>query len=113
MATISIGNDNAQTPEAVKVRLVGVEYEIRPPKMWAAMRTTQKLQGLAAGEDMSPEAIGDAVEAMESWLRGSTTAQDADAILARLDDRDDALDLTHLAELIEKVTEATTGDPTT
>lgn len=114
MATISIGNEDQQTPDRLKVRLVGVDYEVRPPKMWAAMRTTQKLQGLATGgDDMTPEAVGDAVDAMEAWLRGAVSKADADEIMARLDDPDDQLDLTHIAALIEQVTEASTGDPTT
>lgn len=92
--------------QGIPVNLVGVKYAARPPKSMIALRLAQDAQ--KAGND--PEA---SIKALTKWLGMTFGKKDTSSILARLEDPDDDLDINHIAELMEKVTEAVSGNPTT
>lgn len=86
----------------IKVELVGVAYTIRPPKAAFGLhlaRVNQNDQGAMAG-------------LVIKWIE-QAFGDESDAVLARMDDYDDELDLTHLMELMQLVMERVSGNPTT
>lgn len=95
-----------QKRQGIPVKLIGVEYAARPPKSMVALRLAQQAQ--KASDD--PEA---SIKALTQWLTMTFGKKDTAAILQRLEDPDDDLDIPHIAELMEKVTEAVSGNPTT
>lgn len=103
MADLTISAD-AQKP--ITVDLVGVEYELRPPK--ASLGVAIALRARAAeGEPEEQLAV------FNRWLAAAFGKKSAAAIEKRLADPDDLLDLPHISQLMEKVTEVASGNPTT
>ena len=85
------------------VNLVGIDYRVSPPKAALSMRTA--INAKKADED--PEAMMNAILA---WIRAAFNKKDAEAVIKRLDDPKDALDLQHISLLVEKVVEAQTNE---
>lgn len=103
MATIEI---TAEPVKSIDVKLVGVEYTIKPPKGSLAIVLAKKMQASQEDPDGLMRALGD-------WLTVGFGKAESKAILKRLEDPEDALDLVHIMSLMEKVSEAATGNPTT
>jgi hypothetical protein len=94
------------TPRVViPIALVGKPYSLTPPKATLAIKLAIDAQ--KAGDD--PKAMWDA---LIEWVDMGFSATERDAITARLNDPRDELDIPHLNELMEKVLELQTGNPT-
>lgn len=116
----------AEEPELLPVTLVGVQYMILPPKSsltldLAEQSTERKLKD--PGPNATPEQkrefqekrrklSGKAMRMVNTWIDHAFQDQ-AEAVRARLKDPKDRLDIKHIMELMTKVTEEVTGDPTT
>ena len=96
----------AEPVKTVRVKLVGIEYNMKPPKGSLAIVLGKKMQ--ASAED--PDGM---LRALSDWITIGFGKKEATAIMKRLEDPDDDLDFTHIMQLMQKVAEATTGNPTT
>lgn len=98
----------AKPREGLPVKLVGQSYTVRPPKASFAIRLAKQAKSLKQDD---PDA---AMSVLENWLKQAFAAEDYEAVLARMDDPDDELDIEHIAALMEAVTERQMGgNPTT
>ena len=89
-----------------RVNLVGTVYEFTAPKTWASIGIAQA--GKRAEED--PEGM---FRAIGEWIVMGFGQEAGAAILGRLSDPEDDLDLDSLMTLIQKVMEASAdGNPT-
>jgi len=95
---------NAEPVEQIKVHLVGETYLITPPKAAFALRMAR------AAEDFKDD-VTKQMKIIDQWV-DSAFGPKADEIRARMDDGEDALDITHLIELLEAVVEVQTENPT-
>ncbi|QSM01229.1 tail assembly chaperone [Microbacterium phage NoodlelyBoi] len=93
--------------EPIPVRLVGVDYTAHRPKAMLAVRLGERIQQV----DM--EDMDQVVEQFGSFLRLTFGTEVAAAILARLEDEDDRLDVHHLLKFVERITEVVGGRPST
>ena len=100
--TIEIKAD-PRTP--IKVSLVGVDYELNPPKSALAIKLA--VQAKTAGDD--PTLV---LQAIDEWVDKAFGKKNATAVRKRLDDENDDLDTPHLMQLMEAVIEASSGNPT-
>jgi hypothetical protein len=91
--------------KAVPVRLVGVEYMIKPPKGSLAIILGKKMQAASDNPDGMLRALND-------WIVIGFGKTDAKAVMKRLEDPQDDLDFSHIMELMQKIAEVTTGNPT-
>ena len=92
--------------EPVPVSLVGEEYLVTAPKSTIALALAARVK--EAGED------GGKIRAeIDSWVRLAFGKKQASKVIARLDDGEDDLDLSHVMSLMQQLAEASTGDPTT
>lgn len=115
----------------IDVRLVGVDYRVYPPKASFSLemaRNAQDLQRKAersqskktkkgnpatrTAQDVDTSSALASVKMLEDWVDQAFGDQAKD-VHARLADPKDALDLPHIGQLIEAVTEEQTGGPTT
>ena len=97
----------AEEREVIEVDLVGVHYQVTPPKASLALKIA--VQAKQADEN-DPE---QALVPITSWLGQAMGEEQAAAIRARLDDPDDLLDLSHVMKLMEKIIEVGSGNPPT
>ena len=105
-ATIAIEDDAPASPATVEVELVGMIYEITPPKAALAMR----IAWLSAERDSDPDEV---FKALDGWINKAFGDQ-APGLRDRLfDDEDDPLDFPHIMLLMNKLVELTSGLPTT
>jgi hypothetical protein len=88
------------------VTLVGIGYRALPPKALISVAMGKKLQ--AAGSD-----IDKIISELEGWLSSIFGRKVSPDIMARLQDPDDDIDLKDIMELIKKLSEQATGNPTT
>lgn len=92
--------------EEIPLTLVGVKYTIVPPKSNFALK-------MAYQAKTSKDDPTQVVDSLFDWVRKAFRDQ-ADAVLARLDDDGDDLDIDHLTQLMQKVLErGSGGNPTT
>lgn len=101
----------AEPRQKITVSLVGTEYLINPPK--GATAVTMAKQAKAAEKDDSDEATLKSWELIEDWIKKAFGKQKAKEIQKRLDDDEDDLDIPHISQLISKVSELNSGNPTT
>lgn len=92
--------------EAIPVMLVGVAYEINPPK--AALALKLAVTAKTAGNDDTAM-----MDALFEWVDIAFGKRASTAIKKRLDDPADDLDLPHITALMEAVIERQTDLPTT
>lgn len=96
---------NAQPRKAIPVSLVDEEYLVTPPKSTIALALAARVK--AAGED------GEKIrEELDGWVLAAFGKKQAVKVQARLDDAEDDLDLAQIMELMQKLAEAVTPDPT-
>lgn len=107
----AVPKDHKRKVTTIPVNLVGELYEARIPKTAVAIkfarvaRETEGLGGSAQGLAM--------LDAINEYLVKVFGEEIADKIHERMDDEDDALDIHHLSELINALSEyAASGNPT-
>ena len=91
--------------DAQRVNLVGQIYEFHPVKTWFTMKIAQA----AKAAESDPMAM---LDALREWLRQGFGDDGAAAILARLDDPADPLDLGDLMRLMEATLKVDDNPPT-
>lgn len=96
---------DAEPVETMDVKLVGVDYKIKPPKTSLLMEVTDKMQGKNE-EDVTSEDLYRFVDLM-------FTKTDATKVKKRLSDAKDDLDIEHVMTLLDKLMEAVQPNPTT
>ena len=96
---------SAEPRTAIPVSLVDEEYLVTPPKSTIALALAARAK--AAGEDAEKVR-----EELDGWVLIAFGKKQAAKVQARLDDADDDLDLPHIMELMQKLAEAVTPDPT-
>lgn len=100
---------SAEPRRAIKLTLVGKEYSLKAPKGSSAIVIAKQMAGIKETDD--PEKI---LRGLKDWLTLAVGRTESTAIMKRLDDPEDDLDLVHLTELMKQVTERTVpGNPTT
>lgn len=95
----------ASPVEPIEVELVGKKYTITPPKTALAMRmaVTSKING----DDASA-----ASELVNVWMDKAFGKEVAETVRDRFEDDEDLLDIPHVMQLMEKVFEVQSGNPT-
>lgn len=96
---------SAAPRKKIPVDLVGVRYEVLPPK--GALALQLGIQTKKAGDDP-----GAAWAMVESWVERGFGKANARKIKARLDDDGDDLDISHLMQLMTVLMERLSGNPT-
>ena len=91
--------------DAQRVNLVGQIHEFHPVKTWFTMKIAQA----AKAAESDPMAM---LDALREWLRQGFGDDGAAAILARLDDPADPLDLGDLMRLMEATLKVDDNPPT-
>ena len=99
---------NASDREPITIELVGKEYVIDPPKSTYGIKLARRAKELAAGKGDS-----DGYDMVEGWVRKAFGPRQGEAVLERLMDDDDDLDVPHIMKLIEALAELVTENPTT
>jgi len=94
---------NASPSKTLSVELVGIEYQVRPPKM-AVLAVVAK----AAGNKGDGQSTIGHIENLIKIMFKKSAAE----VLARLDDPEDELDYQDIMNTAEAVIEANTGNPT-
>lgn len=92
----------AEPREKIHIMLVGVEYDILPPKASFGLK-------LVAVSGNDPTAYG---SMMDEWIVKAFGKVGAKKIQARLVDEADDLDYPHIMKLMQAIAEAATGNPT-
>lgn len=95
----------AEPVTPVEVELVGTVYKIQPPKSALALKLA--IRAKTAGDD--PTLM---LETIDEWIDKAFGKSNGTKIKKRLDDANDALDIKHVMELMERVIEVSAGDPT-
>lgn len=90
----------------IDVNLVGKPYKFKKPKAALALRIGR----IAQAENTDIDAMTNSIR---DWIAAASSKRQADAIMKRMDDPEDALDFDHLMELIRAVTEEGSARPTT
>jgi hypothetical protein len=91
--------------DPITVNLIGHSYLAHPPKTLLAMKLAQGMDGSS-----DPEFI---LARLRKYLDLAFGKKEAGKIMDRLEDSDDELDVKHIMQLMEKITEVSTGTPTT
>jgi hypothetical protein len=97
--------DITANEEPITVNLVGKPYVARPPKTLLAIKLGKGMEGSS-----DPDVI---LERLGEYLKMTFGEKEAGKIRKRLEDEDDALDIGHIMQLMEKITELSTKTPTT
>lgn len=97
--------DITANEEPITVNLVGKPYVAHPPKTMLAIKLGKGMDGSS-----DPDVI---IERLREYLTMTFGAKEAGKIVKRLEDQDDLLDVGHIMQLMEKITELSTGTPTT
>lgn len=95
---------NAAEREEHTVSLVGVEYLVKAPKSTIALALAQRFS--QAGEDVSKLVVE-----LDIWIVAAFGKKQAAKVKSRLDDPSDELDIPQIVELMQKLVEVATGDP--
>lgn len=97
---------SASPRDSISVDLVGTEYLVKPPKSTIALAFADRMS--KAGEN--PGAV---MTELEGWVNLAFGKTQAKKVMARLTAADDDLDLPHIIELIQKLAEEATPNPST
>ncbi|QGJ88889.1 hypothetical protein PBI_TEAMOCIL_35 [Microbacterium phage Teamocil] len=93
--------------EPIPVRLVGIDYVAHRPKAMLAVRLGERIQ------QVNMEDLDEVVAQFGSFLKLTFGSETSAAIMARLEDEDDRLDVHHLLTFVERITEVVSGRPST
>jgi hypothetical protein len=91
--------------EPITVNLVGKPYVAHPPKTMLAIKLGKGMEGSS-----DPDVV---FARLQEDLGLTFGPKEAAKIAKRLEDPDDLLDVGHIMQLMEKITELSTGTPTT
>lgn len=94
----------AKPRKPIPVELVGTDYVITPPKSTIAIAIAER----AKGADNDPAAL---MAELNNWITIAFGKTQAKKVIARLNDANDDLDVTDVMELMQKVAEAVTPNP--
>lgn len=94
----------AESRAKIPVSLVGVEYQVKPPKM-SVLAVVAK--AASKGTEDADQMVGH-IETLVKLM----FAKEAPKIMKRLNDPEDDLDYMHIMKCAEVVMEEQTGDPT-
>lgn len=98
---------SGEKPSSIKIKLVGVTYEGRPPKAVALINLSEQV----SKEGATP---ADMIKFLRRFLEFTFGKKDAGDIMKRLEDADDDLDIVHITNLMEALIERSAGkNPTT
>ena len=92
--------------DPVDVNLVGVQYTVTPPKGIIALKFAKTAQNASKDPDKL-------IDSLVEWLNIAFDEKTAKEIENRLYEPNDDLDISHIIQLIQKLTEIVTGNPTT
>lgn len=96
----------AQETDPITLELIGVEYLVNPPKSTIAIALAERVA--AAGEN--PTVL---MDELRQWIGYAFGPKQARKVIARLADPEDKLDVQHIMELMTKLAEAGTANPST
>lgn len=91
--------------ETVTIEIDGHPYRVKPPKSGLSMKLA--IRGKTAEEN--PAGL---VEAIDEWIMSAFGLAQGSQIQLRIADDDDDLDVDTLMQVMEKLGEVETGDPT-
>lgn len=90
----------------IKVNLVGVLYEVRPPKASLGLKLAVRAKQFEDKPELLPQTLNE-------FIDKAFTKDDAAKIKQRMyEDEEDALDLPHIMSLMETLVEKSIGTPT-
>lgn len=95
-----------EPPKPITVDLGGVRYTVRPIKGALGISLGQRMQAVQGDAGK----LRDTIEHIVQMVFGKAEAPN---VMERLDDPEDALDFTHIMELMNALVERSTGSPTT
>lgn len=95
-----------EPPKPLKVNFGGEIYTVRPIKGSLGISLGSQMKGVKGDTEKLQKALKRIVDIMFGPTDGAV-------IMARLDDQEDDLDFTHVMELLNKLVEKSTGNPTT
>lgn len=93
--------------EPIPVRLIGIDYTAHRPKAMLALRLGERIK------DVDMEDTEEVVKQFGAFLKLTFGSETTEAIMARLEDADDRLDVHHLLAFVEQITEVVSGRPPT
>jgi len=94
----------AKPRKPISAELVGVDYLVTPPKSTVAIAIAER----AKGADNDPGAL---MAELNNWITIAFGKTQAKKVLARLQDPADELDVPDVMELMQKIAEAVTPNP--
>lgn len=97
---------SAEPRKGIPVVLVGEEYTVRPPKGALGLRMSVAAQKADKDPVAMEKAMGTFIDTLFGKKNGARVHK-------RLEDPEDELDYEHIMELVTKVMEQVTGNPTT
>lgn len=100
-----IGDEDAHAVELIKVRLVGVDYQMPQPKSGALISMARKAK---TAEDTKDQ--GAMLDIVLDWVVAAFGREQGNHINERLNDPLDPLDLEHITKLMGKVLGSSGGD---
>lgn len=101
---------NADPIETIHVKLVGVEYDLMPPKVdFTLDLATEAGSLMGKGDDLS--GVPALRELLNEWMQQAFQEQ-YPALKARLKNAKDPIDFPHIVQLMRALIEAKSGNPT-
>lgn len=95
----------AEPRETIKVKLVGVVYDVYPPKMSFTL-------AIAAKADQYEDKPSETQKMVDEWVGAAFGDEVGNDVMDRLEDPVDDLDVMHIVKLMEHLVEVQTGNPT-
>jgi hypothetical protein len=92
--------------EQITVDLAGKEYVVPTPKAAIGLMMAERMS--ASGDDGTK-----VLRELETWILATFGPKQGPKVFARLADPDDGLDIQQIVEMIQKITEESTPNPTT
>lgn len=96
---------SAVPKKKIPVDLIGVRYQVTPPKSSLAIKISQQVR--------TPDDADDAFTTLGEWIDIAFGKQAAVKVRNRLEDPDDDLDLEHIMQLMNLLMETEAGAPPT
>lgn len=96
---------SAKPKKPVLVELLGINYQIKTPK-------SALLLAISSHADAKDGEVGAINRDFQTILKLMFTAKDLPLIQARLNSAEDDLDIDHIFDAVEAITEETNSDPT-
>ena len=101
---------SAEAPKPITVSLVDVVYKIRPIKGSLGMSLAGQLKNAQKESEQDPEKLSKMIDRIIDMMFAKA---DRPKVKKRLTDPDDALDFTHVLDLMTRLMERASGNPPT